>query len=515
MGILHKFQESTKNRAVRRAQKRFYDKQYNEAQRLAKLIPAVLARQGGATLATNNKRKVIMNKFRIEQILIHEDYFMFKVDMVHTPWGKGIEVLKDDDVMQTMAIALNRQVRAYYNAGEGFYYMIPRRDGLSNIPTKIDWREVIDLLPDVDKPGPAMRRNWTLPIGVGENKKVQKIDISKTPHVLILGTTGAGKTVFVKNLLLTLVAKNGPKRLRMVICDFKRGPDYRAFARLPHIGMPSAVRTTTEQSDLDDEGNLIEKKKADTMNRILTKLDEITSVLYWAADEIDRRNAQFDESITDINMWNKVHQREYMPHILIVVDELAIIIDELSTKKAGELHKALGRIARLGRSAGIHLVLGIQNLETKYLSGGISNNISTRIVGRFASGPQSGTAIGTGSWAAVKLPEIPGRVIWRNDAVLREIQTPWVDPKFAVKFIDEIAVKYSNNDGELSPDALTVFRWALKEANGHLRISEATKALNGIVSVRTIRAIARDFQSTETDTIDIEIDGHIYNLIAA
>ena len=477
--------------------RRLQSVQYEQAQVYAKIIPAVLAKMGLASYARDKKRRVVTNRVKtIPPVVIHEDYYMVEVNTARLPYRVKIAQLMAEEILETLSGACKSKVEAFFHPGHGLWYLIPRRGGLGIIPRKIAYDAVMELMPKSDP-------IWTLPIGVGENKRLTRIDIRRTPHILIVGSTGAGKTVFVKNMLATLCMKCSPNRLRVVICDFKRGPDYKAFARLPHLGMPYPVKWNEKLLFEDDE--LVDTKEADYMNRVLYNLEDILHILKWANKEIDRRNGKFDEDITDIDRWNAKYRRRPLAHILIMIDELAVIMDQLSKAEASRLQKTLARTAMLGRSAGIHLVIGLQSLLARYLEGPVSNNIETRIVARCASGPQSGMALGNGSWSAARLPEIRGRIVWRDGMKESELQTPWVDPKKAVALIKAISAKWEEKPDNKDVEAETIFRWAIAKNNGYLGILETFAQFRGKLGKDIIGNIAKDYELTaNTETGDIE-----------
>jgi len=433
--------------------------QITEATFYAQMIPNALARLKIATI-TKHKNKLQINKVRVRPpILIHEDYYMLEINTTRLPYGIRIENLKDPEVLTTLSAACRIEVEVKFNPVEGFWYLIPRRGGLGIIPRIIDYEDVIEMIP-------ASCDIWAFPIGVTENKRLIWIDLRKTPHMLLIGSTGAGKTVFLKSLIYTLAMNCSPKRLRFVICDFKRGPDFKALAELPHLGTPLPVRYDKTVTGLTETGELEHERTGDYMDRILTDLGEIVEVLQWARKEIDRRNAMFDQDITDIDRWNAKHRKAPLPHVVIIVDEIGVIMNRLAVKEQSILTEQLADIAMLGRSAGIHLTLGLQKLVKKILDGSISDNIEARIVGLCASGPQSAMAMGNGSWSAARLPKIKGRAMWRDVDGELEVQLPWVDPKVAIQLTEQVINKWVGGQDSEDKLAMEVFKWCLEEQNG-------------------------------------------------
>jgi hypothetical protein len=460
------FSRKTREEREQARQDRLLRKQQlEEARFFGGMIPSSLARQKIAFFS-KNKGKLDINPVQIKPpVLIHEDYYMVEVNTARLPYGVKLDQLKDPETVETLSAACRSPVEVRWNASEGFWYLIPRRGGLGIIPRVIDYEEVLDLMPD-------SANIWTIPIGVTENKKLIKIDIRKVPHMMVIGSTGTGKTVFLKSMLLTLASNCSPRRLRMVICDYKRGPDFKSFTALPHLGTPAPVSYDEAVIGLrEPDGTLETEKTGDYLDRILIHLSEIMELLKWSREEIDRRNAMYTEEITNIDEWNAHHRRAPLPHLLIIVDEVGVMMNRLKGKEAAQMTELLADIAMLGRSAGIHLVLGLQKVVRTVLDGAISDNIEARIVGRCASGPQSAMAMGNGSWSAARLPAgIKGRAMWRDEHGELEIQLPWVPPELAIELNDYVIGRWADGHDNEDQQAMDVFRWCLAEQDGHYHI---------------------------------------------
>lgn len=437
-----------------------------EAQFYASMIPNALARLKIASISKKDNKPQI-NKVRIKPpVLIHEDYYMIEIHTARLPFGVKIANLQDPETLTTLSAACRTEIEVRFTPAEGFWYLVPRRGGLGIIPRIINYEEVVKMIPE-------SANIWAIPIGVSENKRLVWIDLRRTPHMMVIGSTGTGKTVFLKSLIFTLATNCSPKRLRMVICDFKRGPDFKALSELPHVGTPLPIGHTERTIGLDEETGQIQKEKiSDYADRILIHLEEIIAVLRWARSEIDRRNAMFDEDVTDVIRWNAKHRRNPLAHVLIIIDEIGVIMNRLKGKEKAVFTEYLADIAMLGRSAGIHLVLGLQKVVKEYLPGAISDNIEARIVGFCASGSQSGMALGNGSWAANKIPaHIRGRAVWRDTEGELEIQLPWVSPKRAVELTTAISERWADGQDE-DTIAMNIFRWCLADHNGHYNVTD-------------------------------------------
>ena len=177
-------------------------------------------------------------------------------------------------------------------------------------------------------------------------------DLAKGPHYLIAGSTGAGKSVCLNVLLVSLIYKYSPEDLKLILVDPKT-VEFRAYEHLPHL----------------------------LMDEIITDPKKVIAVLNWAYEEMERRNAMFKNSghsVVDIDSYNQYVASDTvpkMPRIVIVIDELA---DLMSTCKK-DLETCIVRLAQKARSAGIHLVLATQRPSVDVITGTIKTNLPSRI----------------------------------------------------------------------------------------------------------------------------------------
>lgn len=209
-----------------------------------------------------------------------------------------------------------------------------------------------------------------LPIAVGKDISGQIIvkNLSKMVHVLIAGSTGSGKSVFIHNIVLSLIYKYGPEDLRLVMIDPKQ-VEFGFYNGLPHLLAPKVVLGT----------------------------EKAVSALKWCVKEMDRRfeimgRANY-KNIEDYNKSELVKsgQFEHFPYIVIIVDELAEIM--INYKKEAE--PAIQRITQLARACGMHLVLAVQRPSVNIITGVIKNNVPSRFAFRLQSSFDSKTMLDT------------------------------------------------------------------------------------------------------------------------
>ena len=201
-------------------------------------------------------------------------------------------------------------------------------------------------------------------LGKGVTGKSFFANLGKMPHLLIAGTTGSGKSVTVHNLILSLLYRNGPEDLRMIMVDPKR-VELTLYNNIPHLLTPV----------------IKEPKKA-----ILA--------LKWAAKEMERRYDLLEKhACRDIESYRKKidgkKEAEKMPFIVIFIDELADIMQAYPR----ELESAIVRLAQMSRAVGIHLVLSTQRPSVNVITGLIKANIPSRLALQVASQIDSRTIL--------------------------------------------------------------------------------------------------------------------------
>ena len=199
-------------------------------------------------------------------------------------------------------------------------------------------------------------------VGLDVDGSPRVADLSRMPHLLVAGTTGSGKSVFIKALAASLVMYNTPETLRLVAIDPK-------MVELSHLnGLPPLLGTA--ESVMEDS----------------------LRVLRWVAHEMDRRYKLFSEAVArNLDNYNaKVarHRRKAdedsrteedeespLPRIVVLIDELA----DLMMSAPEETERTLTRIAQMARATGIHLVVATQRPSTDVVTGLIKANFPARV----------------------------------------------------------------------------------------------------------------------------------------
>jgi len=256
------------------------------------------------------------------------------------------------------------------------------------------------------------------------------VDLAKMPHLLVAGTTGSGKSVFLNSLLLSLLYKYTSKELKLILIDPKM-LELSVYSDIPHLLTP-----------------------------IITDMNNVEHILNWCINEIDRRYKIMStlgvRNIAGYN--NKIQEKKKnhmnddqlleLPYIVIISDEYADMI-MVAGKKIEDL---ITRIAQKARAAGIHLILATQRPSVDVITGLIKANISTRIAFQVSSKidsrtilDQSGAEQLLGAGDMLYLPSCSGIPIRIHGAFVTDEEVhrvvQYLRSKKPAKYIEEILNK--------------------------------------------------------------------------
>ncbi len=183
-------------------------------------------------------------------------------------------------------------------------------------------------------------------LGRDTSSKPMVVDLDRMPHCLIAGTTGSGKSILLNAFIASLLFRNSPDELKLILIDPKR-VELTNYNGIPHLLTP-----------------------------VITEPEKILSSLKWAMAEMDRRYKLFQSvGVRNIVGYNEMSGFQALPYIVIVVDELA----DLMMFAPVEIEGAITRIAQLARATGLHLVVATQRPSVDVITGLIKANIPCRI----------------------------------------------------------------------------------------------------------------------------------------
>jgi DNA segregation ATPase FtsK/SpoIIIE, S-DNA-T family len=239
-------------------------------------------------------------------------------------------------------------------------------------PAIISLRELLELQEFQEY---AKKNPLAFVVGVDEINNPIFLSLAKLVHLLVAGTTGSGKSVFVNSLIMALILNYGPDLLRFIMIDPKE-VELQQYEGFPHV------------------------------EKVVTDMDEAYEELGALVEEMDNRYTTFRENgVKNITLYNKKFPNDPMPYTVCVVDEYADLRD---THKEVEDH--IARLGQKARAAGIHLVIATQRPSTDILSGRIKANIPNAISFNLNNNNNYKTVFGTG---------IGYKLLGRGDGVMK------------------------------------------------------------------------------------------------
>lgn len=227
--------------------------------------------------------------------------------------------------------------------------------GLVGIEVPNDKRDTIGIREVLEHPNFInAKSNLSIAVGKDINGDYVVGDLAKMPHLLIAGQTGSGKSVGMNGFLVSLLYKNAPSDLRMILIDPKR-VELGIYNGIPHLLTP-----------------------------VINEPDKALNSLKWSVAEMIRRYDVLNVSkVRNLAEYNaKVSRKDRMPNIVIVIDELA---DLMMSGNKKEVETTIARIAQMARAVGMHLIVATQRPSVDVITGLIKANIPSRIAFTVAS----------------------------------------------------------------------------------------------------------------------------------
>lgn len=226
--------------------------------------------------------------------------------------------------------------------------------------TAVSFKEVYESLPDVKK------HPLAVVFGKSIDGKCIWADFDEFPHVLVAGTTGSGKSIFTHSIVCTLIMRNSPEDLKLVLIDPKK-VEMNKYRDLPHLLCP-----------IINDANIAKL----TMSKL--------------CDEMNRRyEVLMNSGVSNIQQYNELLEdnpnMEKMPYIVVIVDEYADLVDTCK-----DIGQPVVSIAQKARAAGIHMLIATQRPSTNIITGVIKGNLPTRVALAVASYTDSMTILGLG-----------------------------------------------------------------------------------------------------------------------
>jgi S-DNA-T family DNA segregation ATPase FtsK/SpoIIIE len=231
-------------------------------------------------------------------------------------------------------------------------------------------REIIEAPEFVNSPS-----KLTLAMGRDLHGRMRVTDLAAMPHLLIAGSTGTGKSVFINSLMMSILYKASPDDVKLVLVDPKR-LELSLYENIPHLLAPVVT-------DPKIASNVLRNATREMENRL--KL-----LAQRGVRNIDQYNRTFQKA-QPLSLFDTVEEGEHkpLPYLVIVIDELA----DLMMVDTNNVEESITRLAQMARAVGIHLILATQRPSVDVITGLIKANFPARISFRVASKVDSRTIL--------------------------------------------------------------------------------------------------------------------------
>jgi S-DNA-T family DNA segregation ATPase FtsK/SpoIIIE len=254
--------------------------------------------------------------------------------------------------------------------------LIERMAGKSTVGIQVPnrEREIIWLRENIESTEfIGSKSKLTLALGKDINGRIVTADLNGMPHLLIAGSTGAGKSVAINAMIMSILYKATPDQVRLILVDPKR-LELGNYEGVPHLYTPIITEPKLAANAL--------RNAVREMERRLKLLAE------KGVRNIDQYNKLFDESDTPSLFGDGAEERP-LPYIVIIIDELA----DLMMLDSSNVEESITRLAQMARAVGIHLVLATQRPSVDVITGLIKANFPARMSFRVATKVDSRTIL--------------------------------------------------------------------------------------------------------------------------
>ena len=312
--------------------------------------------QDDALELANKQAEVIVDtlqnfgvKATVAHIVVGPSVIQFQIELAPGIKVSKVAGLANDLTMALAVVSVRVEAPILGQHYVGIEIPNPRRKGIAlrSVMESEDFQQGEFLLP--------------LPMGMRVDSRYLVCGLEDMPHLLVAGTTGSGKSVFVNGCILGMCLRRPPEELRLILVDPKH-VEFAIYEGLPHL-----------------------------LARPVSDPRKAIAALSWAVQEMERRTECFARArVRNLASYNdKVLPKDRFPNIVVVVDELA----DLMYTAGKEVEGLIARLAQKARAAGIHLILATQRPSVDVITGLIKANVPARVAFAVPSQTDSRTII--------------------------------------------------------------------------------------------------------------------------
>jgi S-DNA-T family DNA segregation ATPase FtsK/SpoIIIE len=254
--------------------------------------------------------------------------------------------------------------------------LIERMAGKSTVGIQVPnrQREIIWLRENIESQEfMGSKSKMTIAMGKDINGRIVTADLAGMPHLLIAGSTGAGKSVAINAMIMSILYKATPDQVRLILVDPKR-LELGNYEGVPHLYTPIITEP---------------KLAANALRNAVREMERRLKLLAAkGVRNIDQYNRLFDQNITP-SLFDEESDEKPLPYIVIIIDELA----DLMMLDSHNVEESITRLAQMARAVGIHLVLATQRPSVDVITGLIKANFPARVSFRVATKVDSRTIL--------------------------------------------------------------------------------------------------------------------------
>ena len=325
-----------------------------------------------------------------EQVYLHEEKHVLRNVQVYG-YSSYIPLERWRSAKADLEVALNRNIRSIRQGKDKRTVELSTVSSEVKMPERVPWKD--EFIQEDDGA-----------ICIGEDLMGPvTFNLNSTPHALVAGETGSGKSVILRAILWQMVCKG----CKIYMIDFKGGVEF--------------------GTRFEEYGEVITDRK------------RALEVFQMLVAENAARLALFRENeVKKLPEYNEKYG-ENLCRIAVFIDEIAEMLDKSGAdgeekELIGQLEGCLSTLARLSRATGINLIIGVQRPDAKILTGQIKNNVPVRICGRFAD--RAPSEIVLGNTMAMELPDVKGRFLYRMGNEMTEFQAYLFDDDKNLRSVD-------------------------------------------------------------------------------
>lgn len=340
---------------------------------------------------------------RFSHVVMQPEAIYLRIDTVHLPRGVNVLRLIDDEILTNLALACGHKITSEYNVEIGAWYIVERATGVRGIPIHVKYQDMISAFP-------ASADELTIPLGMGQNSKKIYRSLKEMPHLLIAGATDSGKSNAVNVIIGTLISRNSPENLRLLLVDLKGGMEFGFFEGVPHLlAIPEL-----------------------SSNGIIYGRENVPDVLEWLIREGERRMELLKNAgHKNVTRYNTNRKKGRLYRIVLVIDEWADV--RLVKTVGSRAEDGLSNLASRMRAVGIHVIVATQSPKKEVISTIIKTNLPAKIAFSCPSYTSSELILDNGD-AKGLAPQ--GRCIWQKGSEQLTLQTPYMPDGLIREIVD-------------------------------------------------------------------------------